>query len=485
MTAPVNARTELARLREERAAELVLAFDGAEPSSRPNPVQQSVLEDTETLIFWILGGNRGGKSQTTHRAAAWWFNETHPYMARPAEWGTGPLQILVVGRLGEQMESELWERKIKPFLDPDEYEKPVRVGNILQRVVHKRTRNRIIFLSHHDAIHAREKVQAFSAHVVVLDEMPDHAGLVTELMMRTLSMRGRMYAGFTPLIKNEEIRKIVDTPNPKTRKVQLSMLDNPVFKGREAEVEAQVRAACTSEAEFRARMYGEWYYGDTRVFAYDAARHYREPADYDRGWRHVAVADPSASGLTGLVLWAEDPVDGRWYNVKAVYLNGAAAFELLDSVEAELTGYNVFMRLCDCNPAGFYKEAARRGIPWRPYTEKANRKLETINLVNTLLQTGRLFLTSFSFQLADELVMCAWADTTQDRIVAASKYHLADPTRYFADCMPTFVPGTTVARTETQALRAEWKTKKAAQAKALAARVRVITGRSAWKRRGV
>ena len=469
-----TAKLELAKLRRLAVDQLRFAYDGYDVGSRPTATQQSILADTELLIHWAIGGNRSGKSQLGGRIVSWWFEENHPYMSRPTEWGTAPLQLIVVGRLGEQMESELWEKKIKPFLKPGSY-KLVKIGNILQRVVHTTNGNRIIFLSHNDAVHAREKVQAFTANVVWLDEMPDYAGLVTELIMRVLANKGRLYGTFTPLIRNEEIRKIVDTPTPYSRKHKLLMLDNPIYSGREREIEDQVRAVCTSESEFLARMYGEWYAGDTRVFAYDLARHRRNPLNYNAAaWRHVAVADPSASGLTGLVVLAEDPTTGSWYCVKAKYLNGKSAYELLDEAEREVLGYRLVLRLCDCNPAGFYKEAARRGISWLPYTEKMNRKLETIDSTNRLFEQNQLFVTEQALSLEEELVTCNW---NGDKIVNASRFHLCDPLRYFVDRKPVWDALALVPQTETQALRVAWKEKQAAKAT-------VLEGKSnRWKQR--
>lgn len=474
-------KLQLAKLRREEQARLRLAYDGNEPTSRPTPAQQAVLQDTETLVHWIVCSNRSGKTACGARLTAWWFLEDHPYMQRPANW-KGALQILVVGRLGEQIDSEIWTQKIKPLLPGGSY-KETRVGGALQRVTNTRNGNRIIFMSHHDAINAREKVQAFTAHVVWLDEMPDHAGLVTELMMRTITTGGRMYATFTPLLKNQDIYKIVTAANPVAKQHKFLMLDNPIFAGREAEIADQVRAMCTSEAEYRARLFGEWWEGDSRATRYSPDVHRAvKPAEYLPQWRHVAMLDPAASGLAGLTLWAEDPRTGTWYCVLAKYLKGTAAYDLLDAVEAEIKGVNLHARWCDCNPAGFYKEAARRGVPWRAYTEKNDRKVLTLDGLNARLLEGKLRLTPEADALGEELLKAEWAPGGV-RIANASSYHLLDTARYFADVLPPFVPNTFIQRTPEEALRAQWqkvKEKRAAAAKKVKARV--LERRSVWMR---
>lgn len=490
LDASSRAKLELAQLRKLYRSGLALAFDAAAPKSRPTDVQASVLEDASTLIFWLIGGNRSGKTQLGGRVVSWWFNDEHPHMARPPEWGTGALQILVLGRVGEQIESEIWERKIKPFLAPGSF-KEVRVGGILKRVIHRRTGNRIIFMSHHDVEDAREKAQAFTSHVVWLDEMPSSHTLISELIMRVLSSRGRLYATFTPLMRNAKIKKIVETPTSTSRKVTLLMLDNPIYRGREAEVMEQVRAACASEAEFRARMFGEWYEGDGRVFAYDEDRNLAPlPEHYNaRTWRHLAVLDPAASGKAGLVVVGEDPQTGLWYVVLAKYIQGAAAFELYDTVELEVAPFGNLTRRCDCNPAGFYKEAARRhqlgqGAAWLPYTEKNDRKLETINGTNTAFAKLRVWLTAAAELLGEELVGAAWSERDPSKIVNASRLHLADALRYAIDLLPPWEgPKAVVVRTQEQEIRAQWKARQAKEAKARQQRMRVQQRRGAWKPR--
>ncbi len=335
-------------------------------------------------------------------------------------------------------------------------------------------------MSHHDALNAREKVQAFTANVVWLDEMPDHAGLVSELVMRVTRLPGFLYGTFTPLIKNEEIRKIVDSEAPGHRKIKMAMLDNPIYTGREAEVEAQVRAACSSEEEFRARMYGDWYAGDNRVFVYNAEHHKAPPPGYLPAWRHVAIADPSASGLTGLSVWAEDPRTGVWYGILGKYIKGAAAFDLMDSVEAELLPFNIVLRWCDCNPAGFYKEAARRSIPWRPIEHKHDRKLAMIDKWNTMLLTGRVKLTDMMHSLEDELVKAVWSERKSGAIVNGNSFHLADTARYFADIVPDWDPKAHIALNETQQLRQDWKARKAIEDQTRTMRIKQRRG--SWKR---
>jgi len=469
---------ELAKLKRLHKHQLSLAFDPFDPASRPTEKQLQIMKDIEHRAHFVIAGNRSGKTATGGRIVSWFLGDNHPYINPEDLWGNQPLTILVVGRTTSQLEDEIWEKKLKPFLDMSEID-PDRTGGILKKVTHRPTGNKIIFQSHHDAKNAREKVQAFTAQVVWLDEMPDDSSLLSELMLRTISDGGMFYATFTPLIRNEQIRKIVDNPLRSKVKHVLQVLDNPKYAGREEEIEEEIRALCASEQEFRARMYGEWYMGDLRVFSYNGDRNLRNlPADYDVTWRHVAFCDPSASGLTGLIVLAEDPKTERWYVTKAEYLNGDAAYLLVTEVEKHVAGLNVVLKMCDCNPAGFYKEAHRRRLKWLPYTDKSNRKAETIDEANKLLTTAQVYVTPEAGRLADEFVECSWDERNPDRIIHASKYHLADPFRYFADSLHRLPKRVEVkAFTPTQEIRQQWHQRRAKRDKAAA---QVVERRQRW-----
>ena len=124
-------------------------FNPERPDLKSTKTQQMVLEDDKTRTIVVVRGYRSGKSQLGSTALTCWFNNDHPYMERPKEWGDGPLTLMVLGRVGEQIESELYEKKIKPYLKEGTY-KAQRTGQSLQRLVHKKNGNRMLFFSHHN-----------------------------------------------------------------------------------------------------------------------------------------------------------------------------------------------------------------------------------------------------------------------------------------------------------------------------------------------
>lgn len=449
-------KLEIVRLKRQYASLLELTFNPNIPKSRANKIQLDVLQDSVNRIFWVTGSNQSGKSAVAARIMAWWFNNHHPYMKRPERWAEAPLTMILIGRTRTLVDEELWGKKIKPLLPPGTY-REVMSGPNISKVINVDNGNTILFFSHHDAENAREKVQALTAHVVWMDEQPGDSRLVSELAMRVMSNDGFLYNTFTPLERNPELKRIVETTGPKIRRVHFSILDNPFYKGREEEAVAMIRAMSSTELEFRARLYGEWYDGVNKVFSFIRDRNKKElPVDYSTNWPHVVVVDPAASGKAGLSVWAFDVQRNLWWGVLAEYIQGDAAFELVDNVESRISKYNVVKKLCDCNPSGFYKEAnsERRKLGYSPINDKAHRKFITIDKVNTAFKNSMIVLTSKMGLLEDELVKAVWSEKVQGKIVGESRLHLCDTLRYFWDKHPEISEQKTLH--PTAELRTEW-----------------------------
>lgn len=424
-----------------------VCFDPNHPESRPCPTQLEIMkykgEPTEVKKVVVRAANRIGKSQLGARIVSWWFQENHPYLKRPKEWGEAPILIMVIGESASNLETEVWEKKIRPFLEPGSFH-CVRKGNVLESVEHigegPAKGNRIIFKSHHGNENVREKLQGFTANIVWLDEMPSTASILTELLMRLMTTKGYFYATFTPLVKNDKIRKMCDQTTNGWRTFVPMPDTNPMYKDNIPAYEAEIRSMSQSEEEYRSRRYGEWWYGSGRVVkAYHPDLHRRTlPDSYSPAWRHVVIIDPAASGTAGFCLVAEHPQTKKWMAVKAAYLDGDAPSTLVQSVETMLLGYNIIERRCDCNPASFYMEALKQGIVYVPHKEKNNRKSETIDKLNQAFLDDTLYIadTPNTEVLHDELMGCSWSETNSEKIVNESSYHTLDTLRYFADRIP-------------------------------------------------
>lgn len=434
--AALDKKRELAiALKRQHVLALKECFDPQHPSSRPNPKQLEILKDTRDVLFqFVQGGNQSGKSATGARIVSWFFQKQHPFMDLEEMWPDEAMIIVVVGRLNNQVE-ELWERKIKPFLQPGDYREN-RQGGTLQYVAHTRTGAKIIFATHNNPIEAREKLQSYSAHLVWLDELTDHLGVIEELQRRVQAKRGRMICTFTPKIRAEAVRKFIETPTPYSRVYKISMLDNPIYKGREEELLSQINSLPLAQRE--TILYGDWYVGELAVFAFDPKTHIENPTNYSALWPHVVSVDPAASGLMGFTLWAA-PHEGsyRWHCVKAEYLKGQAPSDLVDLVESKLVGVpNIIKRISDSHEAWFIKQATKVKLNYQGIPNKHSRKKELIAQTNEALANGRIRLTTEVPDLSAEFGTAQWSETVEDKIINASHYHLADCAQYFVDMMP-------------------------------------------------
>lgn len=455
-----------------KSIERIKCFDAFVADSRPTEKQQQVFRDIATVMCrYVVAGNQSGKSQMGAREVSWIFNHQHPHWDTKKQFGDTPILILVIGRVGEQVETELWGRKIKPFLEPNTY-KEIRTGNSLQRVVHKDNGNTIVFLSHHNVNEAREKAQAFTAAYVWLDEMPRSLSLVVELELRTIANNGRMLTTFTPLIREPRIKdKIESVELPVGKKYQFAMLDNPIYQGREEEI-AQ-RFASVPEDERNARLYGEWFKGGMQVYNFNT-KDIITPKNYHPNWVHIECIDPAASGKAGLVLLANEPDTNKWYVVKAVYIKGVAPTDLLEEVAQQTKGYNIIRKVCDPHETWYIKEAAKQKRYYTGVYKKNERKHELIKNLGEALN-HKIVITEWVPLLIDELDSCMWSEDREDKIIGASRFHLLDCLQYGLDNLPK-MSETPKPKTWEQQLRSDNKKRVERKAKLLARR------RSGWRR---
>ncbi len=410
-------------------------FDPFDMHSRPTPQQDTVLREIAAFTYqYVMGGNQSGKSQTGGRVVSWFFQRSHPYLDIAKLWPNEPIIILVVGRLNNQVE-ELWERKIKPYLQANEWREN-RQGGTLQYAVNPLNGSKIIFATHNNPQEAREKIQSYSAHLVWLDELTDHLGIIEELQRRIMAKSGRMLVTFTPKIRAEAVKKFIESPTPYSKLYRIHMLDNPTYKGRHEELMSQINLL--PESQRNTILFGDWYVGELAVYGFDPTLHTEDPPNYSALWPHVVSVDPAASGLMGFTLWAAPHEHAqRWYCIRSDYLKGQAPSDLVDLVEAKLLGIpQILFRVSDSHEAWFIKQAAKLKVNYRGVPNKHSRKLELIAQTNQALASGRIRLTQSSGDLASEFSTCQWSEKAENKIVSASSYHLADCAQYFVDMLP-------------------------------------------------
>jgi phage terminase large subunit-like protein len=386
--------------------------------------------------------HNSGKSQLAAREIAWILTDSHPYYNRPEEWSNEPLLILIAGQDLTMMATELWAKKLAPFLDQSEW-RPEKQGNTLKKVINKRTGDQIVFLSHSDGSDKNRKhMQGYTAHYVWLDEMPTNTSILEELQLRIQSKNGHFLATFTPKFRNDKIRKIVDgSKEPYAKKYNMSKFDNPIFA--DMYEEEMARLAGFSESERNTILYGAWSTGDNAAyhFEYDLMTVDKLPPHYNAGWRHVESVDPALRSKCGYTLWAEDPNTGIWYLVNDQYVQGDKTLDpesLFMEIRKRSSNYNLIRRISD-SMAWYTSVAAKHGVPYMIPYDKNSRKDELMKGLQAKLSEGKIKIGRWCGAFIDEIQSCQFREDS-DKLINASSYHTLDCSQYFCDNIPSYDP---------------------------------------------
>lgn len=432
-----------AALKALQRKQLISSFDAFRPESRPNNQQDLILRDIGHIKYrFVVAGNQSGKSQLAAREIAWILTDTHPYWERPSEWSSEPLLILIAGQDLTMMATELWAKKLAPFLDMSEW-KLERQGNTLKKCVNRNTGDQIVFLSHSDGSEKNRKhMQGYTAHYVWLDEMPTNTSILEELQLRIQSKGGYFLATFTPKFRNDKIRRIVDgSKEPYAKKYRMSKFDNPIFAHSFDEEMARLQGF--SDKEKRTILYGDWSTGDNAVyhFDYEMMTVDKLPENYHGGWRHVEVVDPALRSKCGYTLWAECPNSGIWYLINDKYIEGDITLhpeQLFNEITKRSSGYNICRRISD-SMAWFTSVAAKNGVHYIIPHSKNNRKEELIKGLQNGLSTGKIKIGRWCGAFIDEIQACQFKEDS-DVIINSSIYHTLDCSQYFCDNIPAYDP---------------------------------------------
>lgn len=431
----------LAQAKERlKVLSLVESFDAHNLGSRPNPVQLEYLKDINNFkIRLIRAGGQAGKSSTIAREYAWVLTDTHPYWKRPESWGTEPYLLLVAGQDRKMMETEIWGKKLQPFLEGLEpgMWRPVRSGNALQHIEHRKKGHKVVFLSHADSSETNRKhMQGYVAHFVWMDELSNSISIIEELQRRVIAKDGWFSLSFTPKGKSEDIRKWADAiAEPSGKVYRMGMLDNPLFKGREDDLRARLDSM--PEGMRNTVLYGDWEIGESSVYQFTWEM-VEKPDNYDpRAWRHVEWIDPAVSGVTGLLIAAEDPRSGVWYTIKSIYIEDLFSPDRIVQKVKDITSpYNIVRRVTDTAP-WYYGMASQMGMSYMFPPKKNERKEELIKGLQLALTTGRLKIAPWCSEFISELQTAQWAENEgKPRIVNRKNLHLQDAAQYGIDCLP-------------------------------------------------
>ena len=411
------------------------AFDPIKLDSVPTTTQQEVIDDFGKIkIQYIVAATQSGKSQTCARLVTWALTDTHPSWKRPLDWGSEHLLCVVAGRTGKQIEESLVP-KIISYLEQGSY-KIVRIGNITQRI-ELNNGNRFIFQSLENPAAARERIQSYVAHISWVDEMPPTAFILDELQRRVQARGGMVLASFTPLVINEDIRKMVDAAaEPYSKKYKFLMLDNPVYKDINKQKEILASMMTMPEHVRQTRLYGEWTVNDSAVYYFKYDDMVAMPQGYSPYWRHVVSVDPATQSALGLTIWAENPNSNKWYCIEADYVKGLyIPTEIVKYVEQRIQSLNVVRRISDPEASWYIHTASSMQKSYMG-VNKHGRKQELIKQLQEKLGSGEVVISPNCHLFISELQECRYSDAEEGRIVNSSKYHILDSAQYFCDSIP-------------------------------------------------
>ena len=438
MSNPHNKRYLAALAAEElRRRKLASCFDAEDLDSRPTDQQKEVLTGiADYTVRVVFGGNRSGKSQVPARELAWILTDTHPTWKHP--WISGPLLILVAAQDLTGAETELWNNKLKKFLDPNEW-KEIRQGQILKKAVHKTKGHQIVFLSHANSSEEDIKhLQMYTAHYVWIDEAPRSVRVFEELLNRISTTNGRLIASMTLKRRDGGTRKLrhylEKLCDGKVGKIfTLSRLKNPKFAGKEEEELAKLSGL---PEDLRMAILEGHPVGDD-LLVFEVPDHaVGIPQGYHPSWRHVLSVDPATESRCGVTVWAECPKDGIWWCVKAKYIEGVRVPSLLvEKVESEVAGLNVYKRIYDTASAWYANQARHQGYNYLPVAKKADKNAEMIAKLQEALGK-EIKIAEWCNLLLDEFEICQRSEVNDSKIANAHKYHLIDSAKYFVDSKP-------------------------------------------------
>jgi len=458
---------------------LIDAFDGRKPESRPTASQQEFFDDLSTWqysAYAVLGGNQSGKSQCIRKVIALLLEE-HPDspIKRKESW-EGPLQILLVGKNYKQIEESIW-RGVMSFFREEEIH-VTKNGNVLYKATHRVTGNTVIFFSHENPGQCRERVQSFTAHVAICDEMPvghNAFKLLEELQRRVMINGGAFILPCTPKSINREVKAMVEAWKPPNgKKYILKSLDNPGMS-EESKTNFITSLETLPESYRKCIMEGAWMTADNAVYFFDDDRMILPlPPTYFAGWRHVVCIDPGLDSATGLVVAAEDPASGFWYTVRAEYIKGIyVVADLVQEIRSRVNGLNVTKYVADGASTWFIHTANQMGMHCSTPYDKNNRREEMMKNLQTGLGT-KLFITPWCIDLIDEFKSMQWSETVEGKVQSSSRFHTADAIRYLWDCIPKFEGSKLVWTDAHTALREANKKRK--EIEALEAKLRSRAG---------
>lgn len=159
--------------------------------------EQEDFHKCDKVGRYLAGGNRGGKTDAMVAEMVFWATDTHPYLKRPPEWGTGSLQLRCFVVDVEKGVKQILIPKLKryiptSFLIEGDFDKSWNAQSMMLTFENGTT---IDFLTYGMGL---EKMGGVPRHIIFFDEEPPQS-VFGESQMRLLDFRGRWVIAATPV----------------------------------------------------------------------------------------------------------------------------------------------------------------------------------------------------------------------------------------------------------------------------------------------
>ena len=287
---------------------------------KPNILNYGEKDYPEQLRFhksgargrFVSGGNRGGKTDAEVVESIWWATDTHPYLKRPASWGSGPLQlrfvVVDISKGVEQIILPKMKRWIpKKWLIDGSWEKS---WNKMDLILTLSNGSTIDFVTWGMDM---MKLGGVPRHIIFFDEEPPQH-IFNESMMRLIDYNGLWVIAATPtkgmgwtfdLLWEPAIE---DPENSWVETFTLSAEQNPYIEAEAEDMDFYTLGMDKEEREVREK--GTWVARSGLVFptfAKNLELHTIDHIEVPRGWAIYSSGDFGLNNPTAWIWHAVGP----------------------------------------------------------------------------------------------------------------------------------------------------------------------------------
>lgn len=414
-----------------------------EPKAKAFAEQKDFFRDA-SLTKLLKAGNRAAKTFSTSRDVAWKLMRNHPYRKK---WrskkyiDSAPKKFWFIGPTFEFLDETVWKEYLSRFI-PAWYYTNDETGELMIEKGKSGNSEYVekVYFKNGDVLEFKTYSQNILALMgrkidcAVLDEMPPHLKVISEIVTRCLDNDGEMTMGFTPLNPDEKIKNYLEKHERLSRH-SWSVQSNPLYRDNPEKMQRLVDEwKHLPDAERNARMIGEWYYEEKgeRVFK-NIRPIVVDDFDVPEHWRQTRWCDP-ASHRSGYAIFAENPDTLEWFCIKAGEVEWKEQLAKAEDIVKEIDKFKpfpafVYLEQKYDNAAGWFGAYADG---WKPCIQK-NRELAVMAARDAIVNGKVKF---FKKGAAPAVRQIYKYQTKSDGKIRKTDDHIVDCVMYFCREIP-------------------------------------------------